>query len=151
VADVLVDAGALIALLDRDDAQHERCVEALKRIRDPVVTVWPAVTEAMHLLADTPRGQDALCDIVSDGALKVLPLDAGDMDRIKQLMQKYRDLPMDFADATLVRAAERERLTRIVTFDRHFEVYRLPNRTRFTLLPRAASKSRTSAMHIRPG
>ena len=133
--DVLVDASALIALLDRDDAAHERCVEALKKIRDPLVTVWPALTEAMHLLADTPRGPDALCDMVSDDALKLISLEAPDLARMKQLMEKYRDLPMDFADAALVCAAERERLTRIVTFDRHFEIYRLPRRSRFTVLP----------------
>ena len=136
VPDVLVDASALIALLDKDDAQHERCIEAFKRIRDPLATVWPALTEAMHLLADTPRGPDALCDMVFDGALKLLPLDAPDMPRMKALMQKYRDLPMDFADAALVSAAEREQLTRIVSFDRHFEIYRLPRRARFTVLPR---------------
>jgi len=135
VPDVLVDASALIALLDRDDAAHERCVEALKKIRDPLVTVWPALTEAMHLLADTPRGPDALCDMVSDDALKLISLEAPDLARMKQLMEKYRDLPMDFADAALVCAAERERLTRIVTFDRHFEIYRLPRRSRFTVLP----------------
>jgi len=135
VPDVLVDASALIALLDRDDAAHERCVEALKKIRDPLVTVWPALTEAMHLLADTPRGPDALCDMVSDDALKLISLEAPDLARMKQLMEKCRDLPMDFADAALVCAAERERLTRIVTFDRHFEIYRLPRRSRFTVLP----------------
>lgn len=138
--DVLVDASALIALLDRDDGQHERCVETLKQIRDPLATVWPALTEAMHLLADTPRGPDALCDMVSDAALKLLPLEAPDLARMKQLMQKYRDLPMDFADAALVCAAERERLTRIVTFDRHFEIYRLPRRARFAVLPSRARR-----------
>jgi predicted nucleic acid-binding protein len=51
-------------------------------------------------------------------------------------MQKYRDRPMDFADAAVVRAAEREGLNRIVTFDRDFDVYRLPGRTRFTVLPK---------------
>ena len=132
--DVLVDASALIALLDRDDAAHERCVETLKRIRDPLVTVWPALTEAMHLLAGARRGPDALCDMVADGALKLIALDAPDVGRIKQLMQKYHDVPMDFADASLVCAAERERLTRIVTFDRHFEIYRLPRRGRFMVL-----------------
>lgn len=132
---VLADAGALIALLDRDDAHHARCVEALKRIRDPLVTVWPALTEAMHLLAEAPRAPEALCDMVSDGALSLIPLDAADMARIKQLMQKYRDRPMDFADAALVRAAEREGLTRIVTFDADFAIYRLPRRARFTILP----------------
>jgi uncharacterized protein len=135
VPDVLVDAGALIALLDRDDAEHERCVEALKGIRDPLVTVWPALTEAMHLLADTPRAPDALCDLIVDDAVRLFDLEAPDFRRMKALMQKYRDLPMDFADAALVCVAEREQLTRIVTFDRDFEVYRLPRRARFTVLP----------------
>jgi uncharacterized protein len=136
VAGVLVDAGALIALLDRDDAEHERCIEALKGIRDPLVTVWPALTEAMHLLADTPRAPDALCDLIADNAVRLIDLEAPDFRRMKDLMQKYGDLPMDFADAALVCAAEREQLTRIVTFDRDFEVYRLPRRTRFTVLPK---------------
>ena len=135
MSDVLVDASALIALLDRDDAAHARCVDTLKRIRDSLGTVWPALTEAMHLLADTPRAPDALCDMVSDGALNLFPLDAPDLARMKLVLQKYRDLPMDFADAALVRVAERERITRIVTFDRHFEIYRLPRRSRFTVLP----------------
>ena len=131
----LVYASALIALLDRDDAAHERCVGALKQIREPLSTVWPALTEAMHLLGDTPRGADALCDMVSDEALLLIELEATDMARIKGLMHTYRDLPMDFADAALVRAAERERITRVVTLDRHFQVYRLPRRARFTVPP----------------
>jgi predicted nucleic acid-binding protein len=135
VPDVLVDASALIALLDEDDAAHEQCVEALKHIRDPLATAWPALTEAMHLLAGSPRGPEALCDMVSDGVLKLLLLGARDMNRIKELMQKYRDLPMDFADAALVRVAERDSLVRILTFDSHFEVYRLPRRTKFSVLP----------------
>jgi predicted nucleic acid-binding protein len=132
---VLVDAGALIALLDKDDRQHARGVETMKGIRDPLATVWPALTEAMHLLADTPRGRAALCDMVSDDALTLLALDASDVACIKDLMEKYGDVPMDFADAALVRAAERDGLSRIVSFDRHFEIYRLPRRARFTVLP----------------
>jgi predicted nucleic acid-binding protein len=141
VPGVLVDASGLIALLDRDDAAHARCVDAIKRIREPLSTVWPALTEAMHLLADTPHGPDALCDMVSDGALLLLDLEEADLARIKSLMQKYRDLPMDFADAALVRAAERERITRIVTLDSHFEVYRLPHRATFAVLPSPARAS----------
>jgi predicted nucleic acid-binding protein len=140
VSDVLVDAGALIALLDRDDTHHGRCVEALRQIQPPLRTVWPALTEAMHLLSDTRNGPDTLCDMVSDGALELMPLDESDVGRVKQLMQKYRDVPMDFADAALVCAAERERLTRILTFDHHFEVYRLPRRARFTVLPAPGSR-----------
>jgi predicted nucleic acid-binding protein len=135
VPGVLVDASGLIALLDRDDSAHERTVEAIKNVRDRLSTVWPALTEAMHLLRDTPHGADTLCDMVSDDALVVLDLEVADMARIKVLMQKYRDLPMDFADAALVRVAERARITRIVTLDAHFQLYRLPHRARFVVLP----------------
>jgi predicted nucleic acid-binding protein len=132
---VLVDAGALIAMLDRDDRWHAACVAALGEIRDPLQTVWPALTEAMHLLADVPRAQEALFDMIEDDAIGLASLDAGDLARMKVLMRKYRDLPMDFADAALVRVAEREKLTHILSFDRHFRVYSLPGRARFVVLP----------------
>ena len=134
MAAVLVDAGALIALLDRSDTNHEACVKAMDTITDPLVTVLPAVTEAMHLLSATPRGQEAIFDMIEDDALTVADIATVDLRRMKALMRKYRDLPMDFADAALVRVAEREHLTRIVTFDRHFKVYALPGRARFVVL-----------------
>lgn len=132
---VLVDAGALIALLDRSDNCHAACLEALGQVRDPLMTVWPALTEAMHLLTDVPRAQEALFEMIEDGALGLAVLDDDDLDRMKSLMRKYRDLPMDFADAALVRVAERDQLTHIVSFDRHFRVYTLPGRARFVVLP----------------
>lgn len=133
--DVLVDASGLIALLDRSDAGHDQCVEALKTIKDPLATVWPALTEAMQLLADTPPAPQALCEMAADGALTLLDLGASDLSRIKELMRKYRDLPMDFADACLVAVAERHGLARIVSLDRHFDTYALPRRTRFKVMP----------------
>jgi predicted nucleic acid-binding protein len=135
VAVVLVDAGALIALLDRSDQNHQACLDVLSGMSDRLVTVWPALTEAMHLLSGAPRGQDALFDMVEDDALEVAKLEDVDLRRMKTLMRKYRDLPMDFADAALVRVAERERIHSIVTFDRHFRVYALPARARFVVLP----------------
>jgi predicted nucleic acid-binding protein len=134
VAGVLVDASALVALLDRDDRAHAACVKALAGIREMVTTVWPALTEAMYLLSDHPRAVEALFEMVEDGVMALATLDESDLPRMKDLMRKYRDTPMDFADAALVRVAERERLNRIVTFDRHFKVYALPRRTRFVVL-----------------
>jgi uncharacterized protein len=131
---VLVDASALIALLDRGDRNHQACVSALAAIESPLLTVWPAVTEAMHLLADTPPGQEALFDMMDDEALGIASLDRGDVRRMKALMRKYRDRPMEFADAALVRVAERQHLNRILTFDRHFRVYALPARARFVVV-----------------
>jgi uncharacterized protein len=131
---VLVDAGALIALLDVSDHFHRAAVDALARIHRPLYTVWPAMTAAAHLLGDAPKGQYALCDMVDDGVLGLLGLDRTDVSRMKALMQKYRDLPMDFAGAALVRVAERDGLSDILSFDKHFRVYRLPRRGRFNVL-----------------
>jgi uncharacterized protein len=133
---ILVDAGPMVALLRRADQHHARCVAALRRIRDPLCTVWPAVTEAMFLLSDRPDAQAALADKLEAGAISLLPLDRGDLPRIRELMAKYGDLPMDFTDAALVRAAERDGLDTVFTTDRRdFSVYRIAGRRRFRIVP----------------
>ena len=142
MADVLVDASALVALLDRDDRSHAACVEALTTIQDGLATVWPAFTEAIHLVGNFPNAQDALFAMIEDGVLRVAPLDDTDVARMKALMRKYRDTPMDFADAALVRVAERDGLNRVLTFDRHFFVYALPRRARFVVIPDRTSSTR---------
>jgi uncharacterized protein len=66
----------------------------------------------------------------------LLPLDDQDIPRFRELMRKYRDLPMDLADAALVRVAEREKLRRVFTLNRRdIEVYRPARLGRFILLP----------------
>jgi uncharacterized protein len=133
---VLVDAGPLVALLDQSNLHHVACVTALKTLRDPLVTVWPAFTEAMYQLGSSWPGQKALWSRIETAALMLAPLDESDATRMRELMEKYRDQPMDLADAALVRIAEREDLTRIFTIDRrHFSVYRPGRRRRFSVLP----------------
>ena len=75
VANVLVDASALVALLDRDDRAHDACVRALSGIRQGSTTVWPAFTEAMYLLSDYPRAVEALFEMVEDGLVALANLD----------------------------------------------------------------------------
>lgn len=134
---VLVDAGPLVALLDKGDGEHEACVAALKVLRDPLITVWPAFTGAMYLLGESWAGQKALWSRLETQALALAPLDETDAPRMRELMEKYRDLPMDLADAALVRVAERESLTDIFTLDRkHFSIYRPGRRRRFSIAPR---------------
>ncbi len=133
---ILVDAGPLVALVDADDQHHARCVAALKTFREPMATVWPPLTEAMYLLEKLPWAQEALWEMLERGALQLLPLDSGDAPRIRELMRKYVNSPMDLVDAALLRVAEREGLRRIFTVDRRdFSVYRLHGRTRPTLIP----------------
>jgi predicted nucleic acid-binding protein len=133
---ILVDAGPLVALIDADDQHHAKCVSTLQSLREPLASVWPPVTEAMYLLADVPKAQDSLWEMLERGALSILPLYSADVPRMRELMRKYADRQMDFADAALVRVAEREGIHKIFTIDREdFSVYRLHNRVRLVLLP----------------
>ena len=133
---VLVDTGPLVALLDRSDPYHLSCQESLSSLDDSLVTVWPVVTEAMYLLRAYWQAQDALWEMIQSGAVQIISLGIDDIPRIRELMRKYRDLPMDLADAGLVRVAERERLRRIFTLDRRdFQVYRPSRIGRFAIIP----------------
>jgi uncharacterized protein len=132
---VLVDAGPLVALLDRSDPDHQACRSALTAVRDPLATVWPAITEAMYLLGRVSwPAQDALWELLEE--VKILPLEPRDTRRMRALMEKYRSLPMDLADAALVAVAEREMIRAIFTLDgRDFGVYRPARIGRFSVIP----------------
>jgi uncharacterized protein len=133
---ILTDAGPLVALIHAGDRQHEACSEAFRRLREPLVTVWPAFTEAIYLLSFSWRAQDALWGWIDRGALAFLQLDEGDAPRMRSLMSQYKDLPMDLADAALVRVAERQSIRRIFTLDRRdFSVYRPEGIGSFELIP----------------
>jgi uncharacterized protein len=133
---VLVDAGPLIALIHADDQYHRRCVSAFSQMTESLGTVWPVLTEAMYLLSFSWKAQEALWEMLDRGVIALLPLADGDLSRMRELMKKYRDLPMDLADAALVTVAERDKIRRIFTLDRRdFEVYRPAKLGRFLLLP----------------
>jgi predicted nucleic acid-binding protein len=133
---ILVDAGPMIALIHEDDNEHRRCREVFVTMNESLGTVWPAVAEAMYLLSFSWQAQAALWEMIESGAVEVLPVGIDDVVRMKELMRKYRDLPMDLADAALVRVAERERLRRIFTLDRRdFQIYRPSRIGRFVILP----------------
>jgi len=133
---ILVDAGPLVALLHRDDNDHEKCVEALRNLPEPLLTTWMPVTEAMYLLDFSVKAQAALLEMIERGAISMLQVEATDLRSIKSLMNKYHDLPMDFADATLVHVANREHIDRVFTLDRRdFSIYRLSSGRVFTIIP----------------
>jgi len=133
---ILVDTGPLVALIHGDDEHHEVCKKAFAAISEPLGTVWPVLTEAMYLLGFSLQAQIALWEMVESGAVALLPLGSEDIARMKELMRKYRDLPMDLADAALVCVAERERHRRVFTVDRRdFQIYRPARIGRFTVLP----------------
>lgn len=132
---ILVDTGPLVALIHEDDNEHPTCKEIFLTLNESLGTVWPVLTEAMNLLSFSWQAQTALWEMIESGAVELLALDRGDVERMKELMRKYRDLPMDLADAALVRVAERERIRRIFTLDRRdFQIYRPSRIGRFAIL-----------------
>ena len=133
---ILVDAGPLVAILHRDDRHHHECVQALRTLRPPLGTTWPVVTEAMYLLGFATEAHDVLWSLIESGRLHLLGLDASDAPRMRALMRKYRDLPMDLADASLVAVAERDGINKVFTLDhRDFGVYRPAKLGRFSIIP----------------
>jgi len=133
---ILADAGPLVAIVDLADQYHGECAAALRNIREPLATIWPPLTQAMYMLMDLPKAQETLLEMLDRGLIQLLPLDAGDLPRIRELMRQYANRPMDLADAALIRVAEREGIRKIFTVDRRdFAVYRLHGRVRPTLIP----------------
>jgi predicted nucleic acid-binding protein len=126
----------LVAILDRDDAWHERCLAVFERARLPLLTSTAVLTELFHLVGDCAPQVDAAWKLVRSGALTLARLTEEDLPSLQRLMERYRDRPMDFADATLVHLAERESLTTVFTVDNSdFETYRIGGRRRFRILP----------------
>jgi predicted nucleic acid-binding protein len=115
---ILVDTGPLIALFDPRDAQHARCREILESIRAPLQTTLPVLTEAFHILSPDSRGSDSLREFVLLGGTGVWFFDAPSLERAFELMEVYRDHPMDLADASLIAAAEALGTRKVFTIDR---------------------------------
>jgi predicted nucleic acid-binding protein len=133
---ILIDSGPLVAMADSGDQYHRECLAASRTVAYPVGTVWPVLTEVMYFLSGLPRAQEAVWDMIARGSVEILALGPEDAPRIRELMQKYADLPMDLADAALVRVAERENTRDIFTIDKKdFSVYRLHGKLRAKILP----------------
>jgi len=102
-----------------------------------MLTTWPVMTEAMYLLGDAGgwRAQRALWAMIERGAVELADLQTSDIARARALMEKYRDAPMDVADASLVAVAEARGLKRVFTLDSDFGVYRYRGREAFDMVP----------------
>jgi predicted nucleic acid-binding protein len=131
VRSILVDAGPLIALFDRDDAHHEAIKDLLRRTSGRLITTWTVLTETSHLLDFDVRAQVDFYGWVADGGVLVHDLPVAALERIMDLVAKYRDRPMDLADATLVVAAEALGITEIISIDHDFDIYRTADRAWF--------------------
>ena len=124
---MICDTGPLVALIDRGDPQHRRCTDELSRhSATTLVTTWPCLTEAMHLLARAGgyRAQETLWSYLAAGLVQIHHPQPSEVEQTRELMSRYRDMPMDLADASLVAAANTLGERKVFSIDRHFRAFR---------------------------
>ncbi len=130
----IVDTGPLVAFFDRAERHHRWVSERIEELEAPLLVCEPVLTEAMYLLARYPQAQDALFELLQNGALSVAFRIEEHVGALRKLSQKYRDTPMSLADACVVRMAEIHERHAVLTLDADFSVYRKHGRVPLTLI-----------------
>ncbi len=133
--ELLLDTGALVGLLDRRQSVHETCVNFFSGWKSSVVTTEAVLTESIHLLSEVHNGGTACLDIILNGGAVLVPSSETSLRRCRALLEKYSDLPIDFADATLIILAEELSTDLVFTFDNDFRIYRIRGRKSFRIVP----------------
>lgn len=132
----LIDTGALLALANRRERQHEACAEAYQGMKLPLLTTTAVLTETFYFALKHGGLRQPTWDFIRLGSISVAPITDADLPALETLMARYADRPMDFADATLVHVAEREGINTILTIDHDdFETYRIGRNNKFRILP----------------
>ncbi len=133
---MLLDTGAFVALLDKSEMNHLMCTEIFKEFNGTLITTEPVLTETVYLIGPSVRAQILCVDFIVKGGATLIPQSVESLSRASALMEKYEDIPMDFADATLVTLAEEMGINEIFTLDRKgFGAYRIRGRMAFKIWP----------------
>jgi len=122
---ILIDTGPLVALFDPRDGDFAGCHKVLNTISEPLYTTEAVLTEALHMLEPGTKGEEGLKVFFLEDYVALESLEKTLLARCFELMDKYADIPMDFADATLVALAEKRKINNIFTLDfKDFAAYR---------------------------
>ncbi len=125
---ILIDAGPLIALFDSSERHHRKIRAFLKANPYRFVSTIAVFTEVCHMLDFNVNAQRDFYEWVMCKGVIIGDINQNDMPRIVELTGKYSDIPMDFADATLVIVAEKTGIREIISLDKDFDIYRLPGK-----------------------
>lgn len=134
--ELLLDTGAFVALVDRSEKRHADCVAVLEGWSGRIVSTEAILTETLYLVGPRWPPQKICLEFLLRGAFLLIPPSPASLKRVSILMEKYRNVPMDYADATLVALGEELGTDQVFTLDhRGFSAYRLNQRTAFRLFP----------------
>jgi len=125
---ILIDSGPLIALFDSSDKHHRGIRSFLKKNPFRYISTLAVFTEVSHMLDFNTQAQRDFYEWIMHKGVIIGDINQNDMLRIVELTEKYSNLPMDFADATLVITAEKTGIRKIISIDRDFDIYRLPGK-----------------------
>jgi hypothetical protein len=132
----ILDTGPWVALIDRSESRHAECVQWLKNFSGRLYSTEAVLTEVLYLLNFSIIAQCAALDFILESVVEIVPANTKSLKKTKSLMKKYADLPMDFADATIVCLATDAGIQNIVTFDKKdFAIYKLSKTKSFTIIP----------------
>jgi uncharacterized protein len=134
---MLVDAGPRVSLCDRDQPTHSRCQAIFESTTAPLVSTWACFVEAMHLVGRIGGFslQEHLWGLVNRGIVRFHEHDEAECRRMAELMNRYQNVPMDLADASLVVTAETSGDRTVFTLDGDFRIYRLADGSAFSIVP----------------
>lgn len=131
---IIVDTGAFLALFSKRDTYHVIAQQAFRDLSEPLITTYPVITETSYLLAQLVNHtvQRNFLKAICQNAFEVFQIEQNHLERMVELMERYADLPMDLADASLVVLAEHLGHGRLLTVDRRdFSTYRWANTNPF--------------------
>lgn len=132
----IVDTGPLVALLNRNDAHHARCLDLFASLVGTPLLPATVMVEVCWLLEADPNVEAEFLDSIAAGAFTLVSLTTADLTRTAELVRRYADFPLGAVDASVVAIAERLDLHEVITLDRrHFSVIRPRHIPAFTLLP----------------
>ncbi|WP_323594820.1 type II toxin-antitoxin system VapC family toxin [Aliarcobacter butzleri] len=120
----IIDSGPLIALFDRSDKYHNKVLDFIKSYKGKLITSWAVITEVSHMLDFNLQVQIDFLKWCEIGGIEVYDISQTEISNIRIMMEKYIDVPMDLADATLMYIANKENIKNIVSIDSDFDIYR---------------------------
>ncbi len=131
---VLLDTGVIVALLDRSETHHARCVTAIVGLERPLVTCEGVIAESCYLLRGLPGAAETILQNVERQVFQIPFQLSRSAAPVRTILRKYRDLPADFADACLIHLADELNTGDILTLDSDFRSYRWRRNRPFNLL-----------------
>ncbi|MEA3554927.1 MAG: PIN domain-containing protein [Campylobacterota bacterium] len=120
----IIDSGPIIALFDKSDKYHYQVLDFLQSFKGELITSWAVITEVSHMLDFNLNVQIDFLKWIEVGGIEVFDISQNEIANIRVMMEKYLDIPMDLADATLMYIANKENIKNIVSIDSDFDIYR---------------------------